>query len=197
MDVSFVQVGLAIVSVFFVLVGYTVIYENPLQSSSELNSVANQIESMISHTDAYWLEQQDSLLFPSCSSPLIAEISSEFIRVKSLDSSPFQIVLSVPQILWISSDNSTFSSSVDFHQELAEEFGPAGTREDPFSNEMNITKWFYFLFNKTQYQFYNHPFIWSRGEYVTLEKCIIFGTSSDLKGSEIIPYIEFLIISKI
>jgi len=196
MDVSFVQVGLAIVSVFFVLVGYVVVYENPLQSSSELETVAEQIQSMISHVDAYWFEQQDSLLFPSCKSRLIAEFSSEFIRVKSLDSSQLQIVKSVPQILWISSENSTLSSTVDFHQELLILFGSTGTRDDPLLNETNVTKWFYSCYNESQYRFHRQPFIWTKGDFITLEKCIIFKKSNDTVSSKHTPLIEFLIIKK-
>ena len=196
MDVSFVQVGLAIVSVFFVILGYVLVYENPLQLSSEIEAVSVQIESMINHVDRYWFEQQDSFLFPSCKSRFIAQISSEFIRVKSLDSSQIQIVKSVPQILWISSENHTLSSSVDFHQEILHLFGSEGTRDDPLLNESNVTEWFYSRYNETQYHFHHHPFIWSKGEYITLEKCIIFKINNNTESSKQIPLIEFLIIKK-
>ena len=194
MDVSFVQAGIAIVSVFFVIVGYVLIYENPLQHSTELETIAEQIQSMISHVDTYWIEQQDSFSFPLCKSRLIAEFSSEFIIVKSLDSPQNQIVKSVPQTLWISLDNRTLSSSEDFHHELLILFGSKGTRDDPLLDNINIIKWFSTCFNETQYRFHQYPFTWCKGDYITLEKCIIFKRNSYLKSSQSIPVIEFLIL---
>lgn len=196
MDVNIVQGGLAIASVFFVIVGYVLIYENPLQQSTELETIAEQIQSMISHVDTYWIEQQNSFLFPLCKSQLIAEFSSEFIKVKSLNSFQNQIVKSVPQILWISLDNKTLSCSEDFHHELLILFGSKGTRDDPLLSHTNITKWFSTCFNETQFRFHQYPFTWCKGEYITLEKCIIFKKNTYLESSQSIPAIEFLILKK-
>ena len=184
----------SIVSAFFVLAGYVIIFENPSQSTTEIRTVAEQIESLLYEVDGYWFEQKKTSLFPQCTLPLRAEISQEFIRVFSLDSSSQKVILPVPQTLWIVTQNSSWNSSNSCHQSLFENTSHFGTRSDPCMNETWVQEWFYTQWNQTQFRFHESPLIWAEKETLTFEKVIIFNVSSVDGEKKSIPLIEFVIL---
>jgi hypothetical protein len=195
LDVSFLQIGLAIVSAFFVLAGYVIIYENPFQSRTEIRAVAEQIESLLYEVDGYWFEQTKTSMFPECTLPVSAEISQEFVRVSALDSSSKQLVFAVPQTLWIVTENSSWITSESFHRVLFENTGHFGTRSDPCTNKKQVIEWFFNQYNQSQSRFHETPFIWTKGETLTFEKVIIFQISMVNGKIKSVPLIEFVILS--
>lgn len=194
MDVSLVHVGLAIVSAFFVLAGYALIYEQPLQSSAELHAIAEQIESVLYEVDSYWFEQEKTSIFPQNDHSIFAEIGPDFIRLTSAESDYQQIVIPVPQRLWIASRNVSFNSSESCHQLVFNISGHFGTRNDPCVNDILVTTWFSSLWNYSQNRFYTDPILWNDGEAVIVEKCIIFKEIQLNGGMKSVPLIEFLIV---
>lgn len=194
MDISIVHVGLAIVSAFFVLAGYTLIYEQPLHSSTEIRAIAEQIESLLYEVDSYWFEQEKTSIFPQNDHSIMAEIGPEFIRLTSVLSEHQQIVIPVPQQLWIATKNGSFNSSENCHQLLLNISGHSCTRFDPCVDENRVTAWFFSQWNHSQKRFHDTPLIWTKGEAMTFEKCIIFKEIqlNDIKKS--VPLIEFVII---
>ena len=195
MDLSFVQIGLAIVSAFFVLAGYVIIYENPMQSTSEIQTVAFKIKSWCYKIDSYWIEQSSVHLFPENTLQLNAKISQDHIHISSSESKE-TIIIPITQRLWIVSANTTLRSSEDWHEFLLTKTGCEGTNNDPIKNTNLADKFISLKWNQSQQHYYQRPLKWSHGEYISLEKCIIFEERLIDDKIKSFPYLEFIIIEK-
>ena len=195
MDLSFVQIGLAIVSAFFVLAGYVIIYENPMQSTSEIHTVASTIKSVYNEVEGYWIEQSSTQLFPDNTLQLTAKITQDYILISSSKTND-KITIPVTQRLWIVSTNTTLKSSDDWHEFMLAKTGCGGTNNDPIKNIRLVDKYISLKWNQSQQHFYQQPLIWSQEEYISLEKCILFEERMIDDENETLPYIEFIIIEK-
>jgi len=172
------------------------IYENPLQKETELQCVCDQIHSMIVTVDNYWFEAMKTWSFPSINQPVIAEISPEYIRVSTEGSSKYYDVMGVPQSVWIVSKNCSLNSASSFHQKILNQFGEAGTKQDPVTNTTTLVQWLNETWNQYQNYFYTFPLSWSKGEEVVFEKCILFETVNMDGENNCVPLFEFVIIKK-
>jgi len=195
MDLSFVQIGLAIVSAFFVLASYVIIYENPMQSTSEMQTVASSIKSAYNKVDSYWIEQSSTLLFPDNNLQLTAKISQDYILISSPKSND-RITIPITHRLWIVSTNTTLKSADDWHEFMRAKTGYDGTNGDPVKNPKLAEKYISLKWNQSQQHFYQQPLTWSEEEYISLEKCIIFEERTIDEKTESFPCIEFIIIEK-
>lgn len=195
MDVSLIHIGLALISAFFILIGYVVIYENPLQTQSELDCIADHIHSMITEVDRYWFEAKETWLFPSTDQHIKVEISPETIRVSMSGSSQYGKIIRLPFLLWIVSTECSWSSS-SCHQLLLHEFGAAGTRTDPLTNKTVVLAFLAEKWNQSQQQFHQLPLIWMKGEEMVFEKCILFEEKKVNGKEKSVSFLEFVIVRK-
>ncbi len=195
MDLSFVQIGLAIVSAFFVLAGYVIIYENPMQSNSEIQTVASSIKSWCYEVDSYWIEQSSVHLFPENTLQLNAKISQDYIHISSSGSKE-KITIPVTQRLWIVSANTTLRSAEDWHEFMLTKTGHRGTNNDPIKNTNLADRFISSKWNQSQQHYYQRPLKWSHGEYISLEKCILFEERLIEDKIKSFAYVEFIIIKK-
>ena len=196
MDISFVQVGLSIASIFFLIAGYMIIYDNPLQTSSEIDIVAEEIESIINRVDAQWFEQVSIGLFPESYLGLYAEISHDYICIKMFDDDTYNQVIPLTQTVWICENKTLNTSSIGFHKNIKNRFGHLGTKDDPCVMDKNVTKWFQNEYNKSQKKYDENPFIWTKGSLISFEKCIIFKQVTINEKEKSIPFLEFIMIKK-
>jgi len=186
MDISLLQVGLALISAFLVLAGYLIVYENPNQVAVEIKTVANSIQSNVYEVDSYWYEQEKTILFPTSFLHLTAQISQDYILLH-LEEQNNQITIPITQKLWIVDETVPWRTAASFHLELFNHTGQYGFRDDPFINETLLQEWI------TEQWDYD-PLIWPLDERLTLEKCIVF-KEIIFKGEEkIIPHVEFVIV---
>ena len=196
MDVNFVQIGLALASIMFIIAGYMLVYENPLQAASEIESVAEDIESMIAQVDAQWFEHQLVFLFPESYLLLNAEISPDFIRIRSVDSAHQYSLIPIPQMLWICEPDSSLDNADDFHQMIRDQFQHFATREDPCLMSSNVSNWFQNQYHIHHERYHQDPLIWNRGRALSFEKCILFKEVICGKNKRSIPFLEFIIVKE-
>jgi hypothetical protein len=193
MDISLLQVGLALISAFLVLAGYLIVYENPNQVAVEIKTVANSIQSNVYEVDSYWYEQEKTILFPTSFLHLTAQISQDYILLHSEEQNN-QITIPITQKLWIVDETVPWRTAASFHLELFNHTGQYGSRDDPFINETLLQEWITEQWDVHQQHFYYDPLIWPLDERLTLEKCIVF-KEIIFKGEEkIIPHVEFVIV---
>jgi len=195
MDISLIQVGLSIITAFFVLAGYMVIYENPQQKELELNTITDRISSMIQYADGYWLEQDTVHQLTQFRIPVSITISPDFIRVDSKADS-LSAMRSIPQNIWIVDEYIHLKTATSFHNQIHNETGQPGSREHPCLNKSKTldvldTIWL------EQDRFHLDPFNLSNKDVISLEKCIIFIKENINGEQKTVPFFQFVIIQKI
>ena len=193
MDVSLLQISLAIVSAFLLIAGYTIVYDNPNQNTLEIKTVASRIESVFYEVDSYWYEQEKTIMFPTSTIPITAYISNDYIVVGSMNNN-IKTIIPVPQRLWIAEEPIPWRNASSWHQELFNRTGQYGTRLDPSTNETLIHDFISEQWSMYQYQFHEEPFLWSKERIVTLEKCIIFKETIVEGETRVVPIVEFIIV---
>ncbi|MBS3778652.1 MAG: hypothetical protein KGY50_05130 [Candidatus Thermoplasmatota archaeon] len=197
MDLSFVQIGLALVSAFFVLAGYMVVYENPLQSKTELQVVVDSIKSVLSNVDSFWFEQAITWRFESVTIPLSMLVSKDYIQLTSLTNKDQSVLVPVTQKLWIVTSNVSWNNASTCHQLIYNHTGYYGYRDDPCLNESELMMWIDLHWNQDQQQFHQNPWMCSNIDTVVFEKCIIY-TQKEIDGKQsIVPSVEFVILRKV
>lgn len=196
MDLSFVQIGLALVSAFFVLAGYMVVFENPLQSETELQVVANSITSVLSKVDSFWFEDEKICRFETVKKPVSISVSKDYIYLSSLNNDDQSVLVPVTQKVWISSGNVSWLNAARCHQLIYNHTGSYGSKDDPCLNESWIMTWISSQWAQYQQQFHQNPWICSSEETIVFEKCIIY-TQKEIDGKQsIVPCVEFIILRK-
>ncbi len=193
MDVSLLQVGLALISAFLVLAGYLIVYENPNQVAVEIKTVANSIESNVYEVDSYWYEQEKTIVFPTGLLHLTAQISQDYILLHSEEYNN-QITIPITQKLWIVDETIPWKTAASFHLELFNQTGRYGSRDDPFTNETILQEWINEQWGDHQQHFHYDPLIWPVDECLTLEKCIVFKEIFFEGEARIVPQVEFVIV---
>lgn len=193
MDISLLQIGLAIVSVFLLIAGYIIVYDNPNQIALEVKTVASHIESVIYEVDSYWYEQEKTIMFPTSTIPMTAHISNDYIVVGSLNNN-IKSIIPVTQRLWIAEEHTPYRNASSWHQEIYKRTGQNGTRIDPCTNETLIQEFISEQWSMYQQQFHEEPFLWSKERMMTLEKCIIFKEIFIQGETRVVPLVEFVIL---
>jgi len=193
MDLSLLQIGLAISSAFFVFAGYMIVYENPMQSSSEMQTVATSISDLFSKVDSFWIEDSLVHLFPENNLCLQAMISPDYIVVSSNEIAS-QVTIPVTQRLWIVTENTSLN---DWHQAMLNFTGSKGTKCDPIKNKSLANELIRSTWNQSQHVYYHSPLIWNENKYITLEKCILYQENEIDEIITVSPMTEFVIIQQI
>jgi hypothetical protein len=196
MDLSLLQIGLAIVSAFFVFAGYMIVYENPMQSSSEMQTVATSISDLFSKVDSFWIEDSFVHLLPDNNLCLQARISPDYIVVSSNEIAS-QVTIPVTQRLWIVTENTSLKTANDWHQAMLNFTGSKATEYDPIKNKSLANELLRSTWNQSQNAYYHDPLIWNENKYIRLEKCILYQENEIDEIISVNPMTEFIIIQQI
>lgn len=197
MDLSFVQIGLAIVSAFFVLAGYMIVYENPMQSESELQVVAHSIQSVLSNVDSFWFEDEKTYSFETVKHSVSLSFSKDYIHLFSQTNNHQSVLVPVMQKVWIAESNVSWRNASSCHQLIFNHTGSYGSRDDPCLNESEIMSWIDSQWAQYQQKFHQNPWNCSNTDTLVFEKCIVY-TQKRIDGKKsVLPSVEFIILRKV
>jgi hypothetical protein len=193
MDVSLLQIGLAIVSAFFVFTGYMIVYENPLESDAKIKAVAETIESIVYEVDSFWIEDRRTYVFPTIMDNILLQISPEYIKLSDEKNKQHTLLIPVPQHIWIVDEHVNLDSASSWHQEIYNQTGHYGSRNDPCSDEFSVQTWIDTQWTEYQDQFFRNPYVCTN-TVLNIEKCIIFKEQHINEELCIVPEVEFIIL---
>jgi alpha-glucosidase (family GH31 glycosyl hydrolase) len=194
MDISLIQVGLSIITAFFVLSGYMIIYENPQQIRADMKNIAHRVSSIIQEVDGYWLEQVNIHQLPQSTQRALITLSPDFISVGS-DESSVTVTSPVFPRIWIVDENHSLQNATCFHTHIYNETDHYGSRNDPCTNSSLVLDIFKDLWLQ-QKKFHLHPLMFTNKDMLRFEKCIFFNKININGREEIVPFYEFVIIQK-